>query len=401
MTTDAEAETLPYPLTPLDSLDESSAYDELRRRTPMTRVQTPYGEECWLATRYEDVRTVLSDPRFSRARSAERDEPRIGPDRSGLGLLSMDPPEHTLLRKAVAGAFTARRMEPLTKPIRSTAEELADRMEEMEESEHPVDLVEHFANPLSASTICAFIGVPPDAHGMLHDWVKVVMGTAELDEETSRRYAEETFGYMMGLLRERTAEPTDDLISTIVRAQAEQDRMSEEQAVWLALGLLIAGYENVAMQLVNSVHLLLARPEGLAGPLANPETAAHTVEELLRLVPLLIVGGFPRVATEDVQVGGTLVREGEFVLPDLNAANLDESMFANAGEFDPERSDRSHLAFGHGRHHCIGAPLARLQLKAGLETLARRFPGMKRADGALLWSHDRQVRGPVEYPVKW
>lgn len=399
--TDTQRVVHAYPFSPPDRFKVDPFYAELRRREPLTRVRMPYGEEAWLATRYADVRTVLGDARFSRAASADRDEPRISPRKLEAGLLLMDPPEHTRLRRLVAKAFTARRVEQLRPRTQAVADELIDRMIE---AGPPADLVEHFATPLPITVICELLGVPVKDQDRFHVWSEAVVSTTSLSVEQIAGYIQNLFAYMRGLIEERRREPTDDLISALVRVRDEDnDRLTEDELVRLLTGLLAAGHETTVTQIPNFTYVLLTNPEKLAELRAAPELVPAAVEELLRYVPLGVASSFARYATEDVELGGVLVRAGEPVIGSLSSANRDEEVFPDPDSLDFGRSTNPHIGFGHGAHHCVGAQLARMELQVAIDVLVRRFPDLRFAvpEEELEWKSGMLVRGLKRMPVAW
>ncbi|MFI6227583.1 cytochrome P450 [Micromonospora echinospora] len=391
----------PYPFSPPDRLNLDPRYAELRRDEPLVRVQLPYGEPAWLATRHADVRMVLGDSRFSRAASAGRDEPRNVPEQRESGILGMDPPEHTRLRRVVAKAFTARRVEQLRPGTRRVAGELVDGMIA---AGAPADLVVHLATPLPIRVICDLLGVPVTDQDRFHTWSEAIVSTTALSPERAREYVDNLLGYMAGLVEQRRTTPTDDLIGAMVRMRdSDGDRLSEDELVRLAAGLLAAGHETTVNQIPNLVYVLLTNPEQWARLCAEPGLVPSAVEELMRFVPLGATAAFPRYATEDVEVGGVLVRAGEPVVVSIHSANRDERVFTDADQIDLARPVNPHVAFGHGVHHCVGAQLARMELQVVLETLVERTPGLRLAvpEPELTWKTGLLVRGLTSLPVSW
>ncbi|MBM0257139.1 cytochrome P450 [Micromonospora sp. 4G55] len=361
----------------------------------------PFGEPAWLATRHADVRTVLGDPRFSRAASVGRDEPRNSPRQTDTGILQMDPPEHTRLRRLVAKAFTARRVEELRPRTRAVAEELVGAMVA---AGPPADLVAHLATPLPIRVICDLLGVPVTDQDRFHTWSEAIVSTTSLPPEVAESYVEQLLGYMAGLIAQRRTAPTDDLIGAMVRARDEHaDRLSEEEVVRLAAGLLAAGHETTVTQIPNMVYVLLTEPDGWERLRADPALVPTAVEELMRFIPLGATAAFPRYALEDVELGGELVRAGEPVVVSIHSANRDERVFADPDRLDLGREVNPHVGFGHGVHHCVGAQLARMELQVVLETLLRRTPGLRLAvpESELTWKSGLLVRGLTAMPVSW
>ncbi|MEV0699408.1 cytochrome P450 [Saccharopolyspora sp. NPDC050389] len=389
-----------YPFSAADKLNLDPLYARLREQEPLTRIQLPYGEAAWLATRYEDTKIVLGDPRFSRAAAVDHDEPRLRPSGPQGGLLSMDPPDHTRLRKLVAKAFTARRVEQLRPRTQEIADGLVDRMVERGE---PVDLVEEFALPLPITVICELLGVPYADRGDFRVWSDAFLSTTKLTPEQVTDYIDKMFGYIAGLIAQRREEPADDLLSALIAARDEQDKLSEHELVRLASGILVAGHETTATQIPNFVYVLLTHPAQLAELRADLDVVPQAVEELMRYVPLGVGAGFPRYATEDVELGGALVRAGEAVMVSASAANRDEAVFSDPEQLDLTRREATHLGFGHGPHHCLGAQLARLELQVALRTLLTRLPGLRFATSAedVEWKSGMLVRGPQRMLLTW
>jgi cytochrome P450 len=396
----ATSEPTAYPFSSPDRLNLDPLYAHLRVEQPLIRVRLPYGEDAWLVTRYRDVRTVLGDPRFSRAAVLDRDEPRVRPEPSTGGILSMDPPDHTRLRRLVAKAFTMRRVEALRPHVQQIADGLLDRM-----IEHgpPADLVEEFALPLPIIVICELLGVPYEDRADFRTWSDAALSTTSLPQETIQEYIQNLHDYMAGLVAERRVRPTEDLLGALVRARDEEDRLTEDELVRMGVGLLIAGHETTASQIPNFVYVLLTHPDECARLRAEPELVPRAVEELLRYIPLGAAAAFPRYATEDVELSGVLVRAGEPVLAVMASANRDGEVFPDPDTLDLTREENPHVGFGHGVHHCLGAPLARLELQVALGALLRRLPGLSFAvpEDELPWKSGMLVRGLTSLPVTW
>ncbi|MGV9358323.1 cytochrome P450 [Streptomyces misionensis] len=388
---------LAYPFNSGQGLALSEAYERARDTPGLLRVQMPYGEPAWLATRYADARLVLGDQRFSRALGLEHDEPRASEGRRDSGILSMDPPDHTRLRSLVAKAFTVRQVEKLRPQVRELTASLLDAMEA---AGPPVDLVDHYALPIPVAVICRLLGVPEEDRPQFRAWSDAALSTSSLTAEEFHRNREELRAYMAQLIAAHRKEPRDDLMTALIEARDHGDRLSELELVDLCVGILVAGHETTATQIPNFVLTLLDHPDVLARLRAEPELITNAIEELLRFVPLGSGAGQPRYATEDIEVGGTLVRAGEPVLVAIGAANRDALRFTEAGTLDITRGGNAHLGFGHGVHHCLGAPLARLELQEAIGALVARFPGLHVA-GDITWKTEMLVRGPRVMPVGW
>ncbi|MGV9674318.1 cytochrome P450 [Nocardia sp. NPDC003482] len=400
MTVNTEARH--YPFGEPVRLDIDPNYAILRRKEPVTRVRLPYGGEGWLVTRYDDVKQVLADPRFSRAKTVGREDiPRMSPAPSRPdSLLSMDPPQHTRLRKLVAKAFTGRRVAALRPHVREIVDGLLDAMER---DGAPADLVARFALPLPVTVICEMLGVPTEDQHRFRDFSDTVLSTTAYTREQIDAGRAELERYLGELVSERRERPTDDLLGALVAARDDEDRLSESELVNLGIGLLVAGHETTANQLANFTYLLLTQPDRWELLRAHPDLVPGAVEELLRYVQLGSGGGFARVATEDVELHGVTVRAGESVFTNLQAANRDETVFADPETLDLTRNHNPHIAFGYGAHHCLGAQLARVELQIALGALLRRLPTLRLAVPVenVPWKTGLLVRGPRELLVAW
>lgn len=395
-----ESEPLAYPFNRTDTLELDERYAKLRDDEPMVRVQLPHGESAWLATRYADARFVLGDARFSRVLPEGHDEPRMSPEPGPGGILAMDPPEQTRVRRLGTKAFTVRGVEALRPRAIEVATELVDRMIELGP---PADLVENFAVPLPVTMICTLLGVPLADQHLFREWSEAFVSATGLTLEQRTDYQAKLWGYMAGLLRERKAQPRDDLLSGLAQAREDDDRFGEEEILQFASGLLAAGHETTTSQIPNFVATLIEHPDELARLRERPELAPQAVEELMRFVPLGVGAAFPRYAREDVEVGGVLVKAGEAVLAALGSANRDDRAFPNADVLDLTRPVSPHLGFSHGAHHCLGAPLARMELQVALTVLVGRLPNLRLAVPVeqLRWKRGSFMRSLVEMPISW
>ncbi|OPF80202.1 cytochrome P450 [Streptomyces antioxidans] len=395
--TTAETTPLTYPFNSAEGLALSEAYDQAREHTGLLRVRLPYGEPAWLATRYADARLVLGDRRFSRAAALHHDEPRQSEGRRDGGILTMDPPDHTRLRTLVAKAFTVHQVEKLRPWVRQLTHDLLD---DLEAAGPPADLVDRYALPIPVGVICAMLGVPEEDRPKFRAWSDAALSTSSLSADELSRNTDELRAYMAGLIEEHRGSPRDDIMTSLIEARDAGDRLSELELVDLCVGILVAGHETTATQIPNFVLTLLDHPDELRRLREEPALLHGAVEELLRFVPLGMAASFPRYATEDIEVGGTLVRAGEPVLVAVGSANRDALRFDAPGTLNVARPATQHLGFGHGVHHCLGAPLARLELQEALGALIERFPELRLA-GDVEWKGQMLVRGPRAMPIGW
>ncbi|GAB3975295.1 cytochrome P450 [Actinoallomurus acanthiterrae] len=391
-----------YPFGDGTRLEMEPEYGRLRKTEPISRVRLPYGGDAWLVTRYDDVRQVLTDQRFSaRAMTSSQDPPRFTPmPLFPAGVMSMDPPEHTRIRSLVSKAFTARRVEALRPRITAIADDLADRLLAQGP---PADLVALFALPLPVTVICELLGVPFEDRNRFRVLSDALLSTTALPMEEIGAAVAELNEYLAGLIALRREASRDDLLTALVQARDQEDRLSEQELVEFSVGLLVTGHETAATQIADFAYVLARHPDQLAALRADPSLVPQAVEELLRHTPLGAVSGIPRMAVEDVKLGDVLIRAGEAVIPSINSANHDEGVFDHPEALDIRREANPHIAFGHGVHFCLGSQLARAELQVALETLVTRLPGLRIevADQDLAWKTGLLIRGFRELPVSW
>jgi cytochrome P450 len=394
--------TRKYPFNEADRLKLDPTYQELRRKCPVSRVVLPYGGEAWLAVRHADVRTVLHDPRFSRAAVVGREIPRVRPEveQKPDSIMNLDPPDHTRLRKLLAGAFTTRRVEALRpRAVELTAELLAG----LRAAGSGSDLVEHVSVPFPLTIICELLGVPIADRHIFRSASDAIMSMSTMTPQQRLEATDELTAYMAGMVKQRRFTPTDDLIGALICAHDDGDRLSEGELLELGIAILVAGHETTMSQIGNMTYTVLNHPGQWAALGADLEAVTGAVEELLRYSPLLGSAGFPRIAMEDVELSGVMVRAGETVVASLNAANRDPELFADAEKLLLDRAANRHIAFGHGVHHCPGAGLARMELQEVLRGLLREFPDLRLAVAPeeVQWRTGALIRGPRALPLAW
>jgi cytochrome P450 len=386
-----------FPFGEPDRLEVDETYRKAREADGLIKARMRYGEPAWVVARYADVKLVLGDRRFSRAMAVGRDAPRTFSTLPQQNLLTMDPPEHSRLRTLLAKAFTQRRVEQLRPRIRELADGL---VEQLLAHGAPADLVESVAVPLPVAVICELLGVPVADRARFREWTDTMMSTTERPPEEIGANQAAMYGYLAELIDRHRAAPADDLMSALIEATDERGRLTPHELLSLCVILLVAGHETTATQLPNFVYVLLEHPDGWSRLVADPDLIPAAVEELMRFVPLVEGAIQPHYATEDVEVGGTLVRAGEPVLVALAAANRDPTRFSEPDELRLDRTENQHVGFGHGAHHCLGAQLARAELQEALRALTSRLPGL-RLTGAPGWKSEMVVRGLRELPVEW
>lgn len=391
----------PFPDFPFHSEDGYShppLMTALRERQPVSKVRMPTGDEAWLVTRYEDVRFVLADPRFSSAATTDPDVPHLSPMYDmPRTMLTMDPPEHTRLRKLVAGEFMVRRVEALRPRVTEMTEQALDRLEQQGQ---PGDLHAQLAQSLPINVICELLGVPHDDWPMFQRLSDAILSLTGRSVQEMRDARDELLAYMAGLVAAKRARPGGDLLSAL--AALPGDQLSEAELVAVGAFILAAGYESTVSQIGMGILALLHDRSQYAALVADPRLLHTAVEELLRAAGPG-AGALLRIATEDVEVGGVKIRAREAVLAATGSANRDAAVFENATRFDITRQSCPHVAFGHGVHHCLGAALVRLEFEVVLSALTRRLPDLALAVPIedIPWRAGSRLFGVLALPVRW
>ncbi|GHF65524.1 cytochrome P450 [Streptomyces mashuensis] len=390
-----------FPFTAPDPVAPPPEYAQLLRDRPVVRARIPSGDPVWLVARHEDVRRVLSDRRFSREAITAPGAPRLLPIAEGSkSVFVMDPPEHTRLRRLVAGAFSPARMRALRPEVERLADELVTAMAK---EGPPADLMAGLAGPLPITVICRLLGVPYEDVGRFRAWTDIMLSFAHGRREEVVAARQALSQYLTGLIAAKRARPTDDVLMALIEAADDGDRLDDEELLAFGYTLLGAGYHATTAGLTHAVLALLRRPGELRRLRERPELLPAAVEELLRTSQAGGGLGALRIATEDVELSGVRIAAGEAVLPLINAANRDPAVFTDPDTLCLDRELNPHLSFGHGIHHCLGAQLGRMELQAGLAALLRILPGLRLAvpETELTWSAGLAFARPDALPVTW
>lgn len=380
--------------------DPKALYDRLRGNGPVQPVVMPDGTPGWLVTGHAEARALLADQRLSKnlKRAFELFPDRL---RGGYGtaldqnMLNVDPPDHTRLRALVNKAFTSRAVAALGPRIEQIADQLLDAM--------PVgqfDLIESFAFPLPVIVICELLGVPVGDRALMRDWSRAL--TSNTPGDVAGRAAMEMLAYLRSLAERKRADPADDMLSELAAVSDDDGgRLTDDELVAMAFLLIVAGHETTASLLASSVLSLLRNPDQLAMLRSQPELLPGAVEEFLRYESPTHIATF-RYTTEPVQAGDLEIPAGEFVFVSLLAANNDSTRFPDPGRLDVTRPTGGHVAFGHGIHHCVGAPLARLEAQIALGRLLARFGNITLAVSPqeLAWRDSNLIHGLQALPVR-
>lgn len=385
MTTLASAPPQPFKLNdPGLRANPYPTYARLRQTQPLARSTLPFVGSVWVVTRYEDVVNVLKDPRFSTEfRAGTRPNPFIASWTPRLfrvlqtSMLRVDDPDHARLRRLVQLAFTPKRIEVFATQVEQIAQNLLDAAAPKQQ----VDLIADFALPLPLTVISDMMGVPQeDRFRFRNVLAKLEAGTSGrvLDLGLSLPAASQMVNFIKELIQLRRTNPRDDLITALVKAEQEGDRLSEDELIAMVIELLVAGHETTVNLIGNGALALLEHPDQLQLLYQNPSLIESAVEELLRFTNPVEYGSM-RYVREAVELHSVTLSPGSIVVALLSAANRDETVFENPEQLDITRQPNRHLAFGLGSHYCLGAPLARLEGQIALRALTQRYPKMQLA----------------------
>jgi cytochrome P450 len=392
------------PATPLsdpaDPADPHPALAAMRESAPVHRVELHTGLPVWMVTRYDDVLAALSDPRLSNDphHAGALTEVMRG-DFLSRSMIGADPPEHTRLRRLVSKAFTARRVEGLRPRIEEITAGLLDRITPRGNAE----LVGEFGLPLPITVIGELLGVPEADRDHFRNWTDEMLDRpfdpgSDMAHVTAAR--QRMHRYLADLVAAKRARPADDLLTDLVAATDEGERLDEQELLAMAFLLLIAGYVTTVSLIGNGTLALLRHPDQLDRLRADPSMVPQAVEELLRFDGP-VNPGIGRYAVEDLEIGGVRIPRGDMVLLAIAAADRDPGRFPDPDRLDIGATDPGHLAFGHGVHYCLGAPLARLEGQVAFTALLARLPDLALAarEDELRWTGGGVLRGLRALPV--
>ncbi|MCW2946601.1 MAG: Cytochrome [Actinoallomurus sp.] len=402
--TDTISDVPAFPMKRDCPFDPPPELSRLRADSPVSRVRLWDGSTAWLIARYDDQRALLSDPRVSAdvtrpgyphvtaASAARRKHSR--------SFISMDNPEHDVYRRMLTGNFMVKRVEALRPKVQQIVDGLID---DMLGGTPPIDLVTAFALPVPSLVICRLLGVPYADHAFFQRCSRALISTRSTPEQAVAA-ADELKDYLARLADVKNGEPADDLLSRLVVEQLRTGRMTRSQIADMTMLLLVAGHETTANMIGLGTLTLLQHPDQLAELRGSedPKLVAGAVEELLRYLNITH-SGRRRVAIEDIEVGGQLIKAGEGIIAANDSGNRDENAFPDPDMLDIHRQARHHVAFGYGIHQCLGQPLARVELQVVYGTLYRRIPTLRLAVPLeeVNFKHDMLVYGVHELPVSW
>ena len=381
----------------------------VRQRGAVHPVKLVDGHDAWLVVDHDEARAALNLSSLSKdmhaalaGNAAVVSEGLPGPA-FARHMLSVDPPDHTRLRRLVSSAFTPRRIELLQPRIQTIVDDLLDDIA-TDGADSRVDLVSRFAFPLPFTVICELLGVPePDRAALGTGLIGLLVPTSTPEQYAeAKRSSDIVVGLLEKLVEDKGRDPGDDLVSALIAARDGAERLDTRELRSTIFQLIVAGHDTTASFIGNSIVALFGNPDQLAALRRDPGKLEPALEEFLRFDAPVPHSTF-RYTIERVELGGVTIPTGAQVIISLAAANHDEHMFEHSEVLDIDRTGVRHLAFGHGIHHCLGAPLARLEGRIALGTLLRRFPQLRLAvtDDELRWGHGDGLvlRGLSELPV--
>jgi cytochrome P450 len=359
-----------------------AAFAELAAARPVRRVILFTGVPVWLITGYAEAREALTHPDIIKGQGGDGPHRDVVPAELAAAmdhhLLGADPPDHTRLRRLVSAAFTRRRIQDLEPRIRLIVDGLLDDVSVAGRRGAAVDLLAAFGYPVPITVLSVLLGIPADGRRDFQEWTRVAINGSAHPADSFLAAVTSLIAYIRELIAQKRAIPADDLLSGLVAARADGDRLSENELTSMVFLLLAAGFETTAHLICGGVQALLAHPDQLGLLRTEPDRLPAAVEELLRFNGPAQVA-IPYRTAAPVRIGEVTIPAGEVVLPALLAADHDPRQFTAPDQLDITRAPASHLAFGHGIHHCLGAPLARLEARIALGALIDRFPKLRLA----------------------
>ncbi|MFG2924634.1 cytochrome P450 [Streptomyces sp. NPDC048305] len=370
-------------------------YAKMRAEGPVHAVRTDDFERIWMIVGYEEARAALADQRFSKDwRTTQTWSASSNPINANM--LEMDAPHHTRLRKLVAREFTPRRVEALRPRVEQITGELLDAMVPAGSA----DLVDAFAFPLPMTVICELLGVPDMDRDAFRSMSNSIVTPVSAERESEAVHA--MGAYLDELVEDKRCSPGDDLLSALIQAREDGDSLSRDELIGMAFLLLVAGHETTVNLISNGVRALLDHPGQLELLRAEPELVDGAVEEMLRYDGPVATATF-RFTREPVTIGAAVIPQGEAVLVALGSGDRDSGRYPDPDTFDIRREAQGHLAFGHGIHFCLGAPLARMEGRIAIRALLDRCPGLAHdpAGGEPEWLPGLLLRGVRHLPVRW
>ncbi|MFC0104795.1 cytochrome P450 family protein [Kibdelosporangium aridum] len=374
------------PFTATTTTDRYAGFASLIENGPVQKVTLFTGVPVWLVTGHAEARQALTNPNIVKSFTEGPHQDHVPAElvaAMNQHMLMANPPDHTRLRKLVSAVFTRRRIDGLEPRIKQISASLLDSIEGSR-----FDLVSQYSYPLPITVISEMIGVPTDLRDDFRRLSSIATSGPLHTPEDYIAAISEMADLLRGLIEEKRSEPGEDLLSELIAVRDGGDKLSDDELTSMVYLLLVAGHETTVNLIATGIYNLLRHPDQLAKLRADRSLLPAAVEELLRYdSPAMIT--FPAKANAPVQIGDVTIQPGEVVLPTVWTANRDANRFSSPDTLDITREDNQHMAFGHGIHHCLGAPLARLEARIAINDLLDRFPKLRLAD---------PVEEPARYP---
>ncbi|MFD5472992.1 cytochrome P450 [Streptomyces sp. NPDC127105] len=401
MTTDNETAVCPFDFS--ETLEFDPSLEELMCRDTPTRIRLSYGEaEAWLVTGFDGVKQVTTDQRFSRAAIIGRDYPRMTPEPivSPESINVMDPPYSSRVRHLASQAFTQPRVEAMRPRIARLADDLLDTMEK---AGPPADLIRHLSDPLPQHTVLDLLGIEREEWPWIQKAVHQLLVVGPDSKEAAARAKTELTAFFGELVAQRRKSPGSDIISAMAAARDGKEQLDDRELAVMTLMLALSGQDTATCEISDIVYLLLTRPELAERLRSRPGALTDVLHELLRHIPFRKGVGIPRVALEDVELGGVTIRAGDYVHVSYLTANRDPERYTDPHDIDVDRPNAPHMTFGWGGHRCIAMPLAMAELEVAIGRLMERFPELRLAvpPEEVRWDTQTIRRFPLELPVAW
>jgi cytochrome P450 len=373
--------------------DPEPVYAAMRSRCPVAHSDVHGG--FWIISDYANARYVLQHPELFTTRETVTVPPGLGNQRPLLPM-ELDPPEHTKYRNLLAPVFAPRRIEALESKIRANCDRLIGAFID----KGRCDLVADFASPLPSTIFVEMMGLPYEDHEKFHAWKDTILHGHHADPDGSARKAagDAVNAYIVDLIDKRKQHLEDDIISVLLTAEVDGEKLTDEEVIDIAYLLFIAGLDTVTSAISLSFLYLATHPSHRDAIVDDPAVIPAAVEELLRYESLVMAG---RTVVEDTEAGGAAMHKGDRMLVNTISANRDNSFFGNADEVDFSRTERRHLAFSVGPHRCVGSHLARLELRVAMERFHQRIPDYRLQPGATPHRYLTSVAGIDSVPLEW
>ncbi|MET8449108.1 cytochrome P450 [Streptomyces sp. NPDC005209] len=401
MTANNEAITCPFDFSEALEFDPVLA-DLMGRNTP-ARIRLPYGDaDAWLITGFESVKQVTTDHRFSRAGIIGLNYPRMTPEPivSPESINVMDPPQSSRVRHLASQAFTQPQVDAMRPRITRLTDLLLDAMEKQGP---PADLVQFLSDPLPQHTVLDLLGIEQEEWPRIQESVHQLLVVGPDNKEAAASAKADLTAYFAKLVEQRRHSPGEDIISAMAAAREGKEQLDDRELAVMTLMLALSGQDTATCHISDITYLLLTRPSLMERLRSRPETLTDVLHEMLRCIPFRKGVGIPRVALEDVELDGALIRAGDFVHVSYLTANRDPERYEDPHVIDPDRPSAPHMTFGWGGHRCIAMPLGMAELEVAIGRLVERFPGLRLAvpPEELRWDTATIRRFPLELPVAW